>query len=63
VVDSPKSSSDLAYPFVGGPVFEIRIADGDHEGRIYNQLDPSLLKSSEQEQPWAVDDYVLLWLK
>ena len=63
LVDWPKSNKDLTYPFVGGPLFQIRIADGDHEGRIYNQLDPTLVKASEQEQSWSVDDYILVWLK
>ena len=63
VVDGPKSGGDLAYPFVGGPLFEIKIAIGGHEGRIYNQLDPNLLKSSTSASAWEVDDYVVLWLK
>jgi hypothetical protein len=60
-VDAPKSSKDLMYPFVGGPLFKIQIRDNSHEGVIYNQVDPDLLKGSSSE--WATEDYVLLWLK
>ncbi len=60
-VNTPKSSRELMYPFLGGPLFKIQIRDSGHEGMIYNQLDPDLVKGSSPE--WAKEDYVLLWLK
>lgn len=32
IVKAPKSSKDLMYPYVGGPLFKIQIQDGRHEG-------------------------------
>lgn len=61
ITKSPKSEKDLMYLFIGGPAFKISVKDGRHEGMIYNQLDPDLMKHSSPE--WAIEDYVLLWLK
>jgi hypothetical protein len=61
IVKAPKSSKDLMYPYVGGPLFRIQIQDGSHEGTIYNQIDPDLMQASNPE--WVKEDYVLLWLK
>jgi hypothetical protein len=61
IVKAPKSSKELMYPFIGGPLFKIQIRDGDHEGVVYNQVDPDLVQAPNTE--WAKEDYVLLWLK
>ena len=61
IVKAPKSSRHLMYLYVGGPLFNIQIRDGSHEGTIYNQIDPGLMQGSNPD--WAKEDYVLLWLK
>jgi hypothetical protein len=61
VVTAPKSSKDMMYPYLGGPLFKIQIRDGSHEGTIYNQIDPQLMRVPDPD--WAEEDYVLLWLK
>jgi hypothetical protein len=61
IAKAPKSSKELMYPFIGGPLFKIQIRDGNHEGVIYNQVDPDLVQAPNPE--WAKEDYVLLWLK
>jgi hypothetical protein len=60
IIKRPKTNRDLMYLYIGGPAFTISIREGDHEGLIYNQIDPELLKSSSE---WAEEDYILLWLK
>jgi hypothetical protein len=61
ILKAPRSSRDLMYLYIGGPVFRIQIRKGDHEGVIYNDLDPDLVQASHRE--WAMEDYVLLWFK
>lgn len=63
VTKAPKSSKEMLYLFRGGPLFKILIRDGGHEGTIYNQLDPDLVKASNADPRWTEEDYVLLWLK
>jgi hypothetical protein len=63
VVKAPRSGNELMYLFLGGPLFRIQIKDGNHEGMIYNQIDPDLVKASEGNEQWAKEDYVLVWLK
>lgn len=41
--------------------FALQIKDGSHEGFIFNQLDPNMLKESNSD--WADEDYVLVWVK
>ncbi|HVP45173.1 MAG TPA: hypothetical protein VMT32_01270 [Bryobacteraceae bacterium] len=61
IVKAPKSSKDLMYPYIGGPLFKIQIQDVRHEGTVYNQIDPELMQGSNPD--WAKEDYILLWLK
>jgi hypothetical protein len=61
VLEAPRSESDLMSPFIGGPLFVIKMGDGVHEGLIYNQHDPRLLKQLNPR--WVLDDFVLLWTK
>ncbi len=62
VVRAPKSSMEMLHLFVGGPLFRIEIREGNHEGVIYDRLDPDL-KTTSSGQEWMIEDYVLLWLK
>src|SRR5262245_38801083 len=45
LIRGPRSTKDLADPFVGGPLFSIEIAHRNHSGKIYNQIDPDFLKT------------------
>jgi hypothetical protein len=62
IVQAPRSSRELMHLYVGGPLFNIRIKEGEHEGIIYNQIDPDILKS-KVKPIWATEDYMLVWLK
>ena len=63
VVKAPKSTNDLMYLFLGGPLFHIQISDGGHTGVIYDRVDPDLVQASGPDLQWTEEDYVLLWLK
>jgi hypothetical protein len=59
IVQGPKSSRDLIFPYVGEPVFTIKFKDGAHVGFIFSQLCPNLRE--EIDAGWTGNDYVLLY--
>lgn len=55
IMKAPKSSSDLLYLVVGGPLFYIEFSDGVNRGVIFNRLHLDL------GEPWDTHDYVLIY--
>lgn len=53
ILKAPKSTGDLLYLTIGGPLFSIRFSDGNRKFVIFNQLDTVGL-------PWAGHDYILV---
>jgi hypothetical protein len=61
ITRSPASSRDMMYVYVGGPLFEIHVKDGYHEGIVFNRMDRRLLQTPRTE--WVPEDYVIVWTK
>jgi hypothetical protein len=59
VIESPKSSLELSYPYFGGPLFFITFSDGKNKGAIFNRLHGKLGNDSYQ----IADDYIIVFFR
>jgi hypothetical protein len=50
ILKAPKSSKDLIYPFIGGPLFVIQFEKDGHEGTMFNQVRTSSKPSEHWEE-------------
>ena len=50
VLKAPKSSKDLIYPILGGPLFVIQFEKDGHEGTMFNQVRTSSKPSEHWEE-------------
>lgn len=59
VLEQPRNPGDFAVPNHGGPIWEIRFANGSCKGRIYNRIDDALFVSRRNWPTASQDDYIL----
>jgi hypothetical protein len=50
VLKAPKSSKDLIYPLIGGPLFVIQFEKDGHQGTMFNQVRTSSQPSEHWEE-------------
>lgn len=57
ITKAPKSTSDLMYLYLGGPLFYIKFSDGNREFAIFNQL------ATSHSDTWAIHDYNVIRIR
>ena len=63
ILKAPKGPEDLAYPYIGGPLYRIEFAHGKHRGVIYNEVDTKIAQDDRLAKDWFLDDLILVYLQ